>query len=107
VGNIHISSDVARTRHAATVMGEIIHSAGHPPGGPSAGYYGDPAIANFYIKSGIVMSVEQYRNTYPEWVESRLKEWGSANIESSLAHGGIEITCLGVVNGLPPKYAKP
>ena len=71
------------------------------------GYYDDVAIANFYIKSGVVMSVEQFKRTYPEAVERRLKEWRGNSIEGSLAHGGIEITCLGAVNGLPPKFAKP
>lgn len=67
------------------------------------GYYDDVAIANFYIKSGVVMTVEQYKSTYPEWVEKRKRQWGGAFIEGSLAHGAIEITCLGVINGLSPK----
>jgi hypothetical protein len=102
---INISPDARG--NAATVLGEIIHSAGRSPGGPAMGYYDDVAIANFYIKSGVVMSVEQYKSTYPKWVEKRIKEWGGDFLEGSLGHGGIEITCLGVVNGLSPKYAKP
>jgi hypothetical protein len=71
------------------------------------GYYDDVAIAHFYIKSGVVMSAEQYRKRYPEWVEKRTRDFGSPFLEGSLAHGAIEITCLGVINGLAPKHAKP
>jgi len=54
------------------------------------------------------MSVEQYRHTYPEIIELRKQQgWPYDYAESLLAHGGIDIKCLGVVGGLAPRNAKP
>jgi len=93
---------------AITVMGEMMHWAGMPKqGGGYANYYTDTAMANAWNKLGVVMSVEQYRHSYPEQVATDTKRWGYDYAESRLAHGGINVGCLGIVTGLVPKYVKP
>jgi hypothetical protein len=107
---INISSEANRTRDALTVMGEIIHSAGKFPDGKGGytSHFSDAAIANVLIKSGVVMSVEQYRHTYADLIKrQRQQGWAYDYAESALAHGGIAILCEGAVNGVSPKSVKP
>jgi RHS repeat-associated protein len=93
---------------AMTVMGEMMHWAGIPmQGGQYANYYTDAAMATAWHNLGVVMSVEEYRRTYPDQVEADTKKWGYDFAESRLAHGGMDAACLGTVNGYLPKYAKP
>jgi RHS repeat-associated protein len=93
---------------AMTVMGEMMHWAGMPmQGGQYANYYTDAAMASAWHNLGVVMSVEEYRRTYPDQVEADTKKWGYDFAESRLAHGGMDAACLGTVNGYLPKYAKP
>jgi hypothetical protein len=108
-GHIHISSASYRTRDAATIMGEIIHSAAKFSDGKGGyiSHYNDTAIADAFFKFGVVMSAEQYRKTYPEWVATRRQNSGADYVEASLAHAAIDIVCLDAVNSVTPKYAKP
>ena len=71
-------------------------------------HFGDDAIAKVLIKSGVVMSVEQYKKTYADLLQRRRNEgWASDGAESSLTHGGIAILCEDAVNGVSPKSAIP
>ncbi len=91
-----------------TALGEMLHWAGMPmQNGKYANYFTDTAMANAGYKLGVVMSVAQYRQTYPEQVAMDTKRWGYDFAESRLGHGAINIKCLGWVTGLMPKSAKP
>jgi hypothetical protein len=106
--HVDVTAAVVRTRLAATLLGEIIHTAGIIPNGRAGyiSYFGDSQIADYFYRAGVVMSVNQYRTTYPEWSEKRRKEWGYDFAESGLAHGAIDVICTGRLNGLAPKYVK-
>ncbi len=91
-----------------TALGEMMHWAGMPmQRGQYANYFTDTAMANAGNRLGVVMSVEQYRGTYPEQVAMDTMRWGYDFAESRLAHGAINIKCLGLVTGLSPNKAKP
>ena len=71
-------------------------------------HFSDAAIAKVLIKSGTVMTVEQYRHTYAELIKKqREKGWESDYAESALAHGGIAILCENAKNGVSPQSVKP
>ena len=98
-----------------TFMAEMTHWAGMPYKGKSeqaphhgyANYYSDPVLAKAGANLGLVMSVDQYRQTYPDVVARHTQEWGSDLAESLLGHGAMNLACLQNVTGLLPKYAKP
>lgn len=96
------------TEHTAlTLMHEIIHWAGMPPKvGGYADHYNDKAMATAWHKLGVVMSVDEYRRTYPKVVEEDTKRDGYDFAESRLAGAANAITCLGAVNGVAPKKVK-
>jgi hypothetical protein len=108
---IHLSFRNTREETAAVVLGEIIHAVGFA--GNNA--YTDTAMANAAYNLGVVMSAEQFRHTYPQWVAKYKADYekafpgvpGRDYVESKLAHGAIDIKCRDIVNGLLPKYAKP
>jgi len=108
---IHLSYLNTREETAAVVLGEIIHAVGFARNNA----YTDSAMANAAHNLGVVMSAEQFRHTYPEWVAKYKADYekafpgvpGRDYVESKLAHGAIDIKCRDIVNRLLPKYAKP
>lgn len=108
VPSIAFSQGGTSDQTTVTALGEMMHWAGMPmQGGTYANHFTDTAMANAGSKLGAVMSVEQYRRTYPEQVAMDTKRWGYDFAESRLAHGAINIKCLGWVTGLAPERAKP
>ena len=104
VPSISFSQGGTPDQTSVTALGEMMHWAGMPKQGSTyANYFTDTAMANAGNKLGVVMSIEQYRRTYPEQVAMDNKRWGYDYAESRLAHGAINIKCLGWVTGL----AKP
>lgn len=86
---------------ALTLMHEIIHWAGMPPTGAGyADYYKDATMASAWSKLGVVMSVNEYRSTYPEVVARHTQRDGYDYAESRLAGAANDITCLGAKNGV-------
>jgi hypothetical protein len=92
-------------------MGEIMHWAGRSRLSKRwdyADYYNDVALAAAGNRLGFVMSIDQYMETYEEWVKKdRARFNGSDFSYSKLGHGAIDNACLGPVNRLTPQYAKP
>jgi hypothetical protein len=72
-----------------------------------ANYYQDADLAKAGADLGIVMTVEQYKHTYPEWVAIHTKQWGGDYTESLLGHGAMNMACLHLANGLSPKSVRP
>jgi hypothetical protein len=86
---------------AVVLMHEIIHWAGHQPqGAPDKGYYTDAAMATAWNKLGVVMSVAEYRATYPVESAQDAKAWMYDYAESKLASAANNMTCLGGKTGL-------
>jgi len=94
---------------AVLVMGEMMHWAGMPKqGGVYQNKFTDEAIANAASKLGFVMSIEQYRHTYPEQVAKDIARWNGRDMaESRVAHDAMDIKCLDIVTGMLPQSAKP
>ena len=94
---------------AVLVMGEMMHWAGMPKqGGVYQNKFTDEVIANAASKLGFVMSIEQYRHTYPEQVAKDIARWNGRDMaESRVAHGAMDIKCLDIVTGMLPQSAKP
>ena len=64
-------------------MHEIIHWAGMPAeGGGYGNHYTDAAMATAWNKLGVVMSVADYRSTYPDIVAECTKRDGYDYAES-------------------------
>jgi hypothetical protein len=111
-GDIVISSTTYATGNPSMIMGEIIHSAGWPSRFPDGIgphpwiYYTDVAMANAAAKLGVVMSIDQYRKTYPEWVQFDMKKYDRDFTANKLAHGAIDIQCMGAKLAITPSDAK-
>ena len=118
VPGVSFSQGGTRQATLLTFMAEMTHWAGmRHEGKPDqaanngySNYYPDPVLAKVGADLGIVMTVEQYKHTYPEWVKRHEEMWGGKGrdfTESLLGHGAMDIACLHSVNGLAPKYGKP
>jgi hypothetical protein len=99
------NSDANRAKEetAVVLMHEIIHWAGKRPipGGGHTSHYSDAAMAGAWNRLGVVMSVAEYRRTFPDWVAHYEAEYeaaygvkGVSYLESRLAGAGNFITCL-------------
>ena len=96
-------------------MHEIIHWAGTAQNWAGVStrfeyrsYYSDEVMAAAWHKLGVVMSVDQYRRTYPEHSERARKTFGGSDFANSyLAGNASRMSCLGVKNRLSPEFAKP
>lgn len=60
-------------------------------------YYSDIEMGQAGYELGVVMSLEQFRKTYPNYRKS----------EYALGHAAIEIRCAGAKNGMSPDHVKP
>lgn len=115
------SAQANRRSTIVTMIGEMFHWAGMighlGPEYPNefampdyqgfTNYFTDMAIAVAANNLGYVMTVDQYRQTYPDVVKKNAEQWGSDFADSTLAHGGISNACLKEQNRLLPEFAKP
>jgi hypothetical protein len=92
----------AREETAVVLMHEIIHWAGKRPipGGGHSSHYSDAAMVGAWNRLGVVMSVAEYRQAFPDWVAKYEAEYeaaygikGVSYLESSAGAGNF-ITCL-------------
>lgn len=101
--------NTAREETAVALLHEIIHWAGKRPirGGGHTSHYSDAAMAGAWNRLGVVMTVAEYRQAFPEWVAKHEAEYeaaygvkGVSYLESRLAGGANAITCFDAKMGI-------
>lgn len=121
---IKFSAYPTKTGSILVMIGEMIHWAGktghlgpeypndfHMPdyeGVSFTRHFPDTVMATAGNNLGYVMTVDQYRRTYRDFLARQIERFGGSDFApSTLAHGAIDNACLKEKNHLLPKYAIP